>query len=285
MICDPRVKKLARLLVRYSTEVREGDEVLIAGTTASEPLLREVHREVLEAGGHPHVRLGFEDEEYLFYAHARDHHLDHLDPLALHEVETADVFIRCFPDQNPHALSSIDSHRKQRRARARRALTERFLERWGAGELRWVGTAYPTPALAQEARLSLEEYSEFVFACGNLDADDPVAHWRDLSRRQEAICDRLNRARTLRYVGLDTDIRFEVEGRTWMNCDGKVNFPDGEVFTGMGGTVHLAIGAGIPTTGSANRSAIHWDMLKDMREGGEIHADGELIYRDGVFLG
>lgn len=53
----------------------------------------------------------------------------------------------------------------------------------------------------------------------------------------------------------------------------------------MGGTVHLAIGAGIPTTGSANRSAIHWDMLKDMREGGEIHADGELIYRDGAFLG
>ena len=52
----------------------------------------------------------------------------------------------------------------------------------------------------------------------------------------------------------------------------------------MGGTCHMAVGAGYPNTGSLNRSGLHWDMVCDLRSGGEIHADGEPIYRDGVFL-
>jgi aminopeptidase len=367
MLCDPRVRKLARLLVRYSTEVVEGDKVLIVGSTASEPLLREVMREVLDAGGHPSVRMSFRDADAVFYAHAQDHQLDYEDPLAYHEIDSIDVTIRCFPDLNPHALSSVPADKKQRVTRARKKLTERFMERWAQGGLRWVGSAYPTPALAQEAKMSLEDYAEFVFGCGMLDEPDPIAYWKDFSQRQERICRRLNGHSSLRYVGLDTDIRFGIEGRTWMNCDGKVNFPDGEVFTGpvedsvegeirftypgifqgqevedirlrfekgrvveahaatgeellralldtdegsrvvgevaigtnagitrftknmlfdekMGGTIHVAVGAGIPTTGSKNVSAVHWDMLKDMREGGRIYVDDELVYEDGAFL-
>ena len=52
----------------------------------------------------------------------------------------------------------------------------------------------------------------------------------------------------------------------------------------MSGTIHLALGGGYPETGSKNQSAIHWDMLVNMRQGGEISADGELIYRDGAFI-
>src|SRR4029077_7156116 len=52
----------------------------------------------------------------------------------------------------------------------------------------------------------------------------------------------------------------------------------------IGGTCHMALGAGYPTTGSLNRSALHWDMVCDMRDGGEIYADGELIYSAGKFL-
>jgi aminopeptidase len=52
----------------------------------------------------------------------------------------------------------------------------------------------------------------------------------------------------------------------------------------IGGTCHMAVGAGYPESGSTNRSGLHWDMVCDLRSGGEIHADGELIYRDGRFL-
>jgi aminopeptidase len=364
---DARVQKLAQVVVHYSTGVKPGEKVQIIGSPASQPLLREVYREVLRAGAHPIVRMRFSDQDYLYYQEAGDAQLDYVDPLLLHEVENIDVSIRAFPDENPHALTSVSAEKKQRRLRANKLLTEKFMQRWGVGRLRWVGTAYPTEALAQEARMSLDEFADFVFEAGRLDAENPADCWKEVSARQQKICDRLNQCSTIRYRGLDTDLTFNCQGRTWVNCDGKVNFPDGEVFTGpvedsvngairftfpgiyqgqeveniflrfkegkvtearaakgqellhklletdagasyvgeiaigtnnqirrftknmlfdekMGGTIHLALGLGIPGSGSKNFSALHWDMLKDMREGGEIHADGVLIYKDGHFV-
>jgi aminopeptidase len=49
----------------------------------------------------------------------------------------------------------------------------------------------------------------------------------------------------------------------------------------IGGTIHMAVGSGYPETGSKNQSAIHWDMICDMREGGQITVDGELFYQSG----
>ena len=364
---DPRIQKLAQVLVRYSTAVKPGDRVRIAGTPLSEPLLREIYKEVLRAGAHPVVRLRLTDEDYLFYANATEAELDYVDPLLLHDAENIDVSIRAYPDENSHALTAVNPEKKQRRLRSTTALTEVFTRRWREGKLRWVGTAYPTEALAQEARMSLDEFADFVFESGKLNEENPVDYWKAVAARQETICESLNRCSTLRYVGLNTDLTFDCRGRTWVNCCGKQNFPDGEVFTGpvedsvngtirftfpgiyqgqevedillrfkngkvaearaakgedllhqllqtdpgasyvgeiaigtndniqrftknmlfdekMGGTVHLAVGLGIPGSGSKNFSALHWDMLKDMRDGGEIHADGAVIYRNGHFL-
>jgi aminopeptidase len=52
----------------------------------------------------------------------------------------------------------------------------------------------------------------------------------------------------------------------------------------MGGTIHLALGSAYAKSGGKNQSAIHWDMLCDMKSGGEIFADGELFYRNGQFI-
>jgi aminopeptidase len=52
----------------------------------------------------------------------------------------------------------------------------------------------------------------------------------------------------------------------------------------IGGTMHLALGSAYPECGGTNRSALHWDMICDLRSGGEVYADGELVYRDGRFL-
>jgi len=52
----------------------------------------------------------------------------------------------------------------------------------------------------------------------------------------------------------------------------------------IGGTIHLALGKGYPLTGSQNQSAIHWDMICDMRDGGQILVDGELFYDSGKFM-
>ena len=52
----------------------------------------------------------------------------------------------------------------------------------------------------------------------------------------------------------------------------------------IGGSIHMAVGASYPETGGKNDSAVHWDMIKDMRQGGEIYVDGTCIYKDGLFL-
>ena len=52
----------------------------------------------------------------------------------------------------------------------------------------------------------------------------------------------------------------------------------------IGGTVHLALGKAYPETGGQNASALHWDLVCDLRQGAEVYADGELVYRDGRFL-
>ena len=52
----------------------------------------------------------------------------------------------------------------------------------------------------------------------------------------------------------------------------------------IGGSFHMALGAGYPETGSVNRSIIHWDMICDMRQDSVIMVDGELIYRNGEFI-
>ena len=52
----------------------------------------------------------------------------------------------------------------------------------------------------------------------------------------------------------------------------------------IGGTLHMAVGAGYPQTGSKNESSVHWDIILDLRNGSEVHVDGELFSKDGKFV-
>jgi aminopeptidase len=90
---------------------------------------------------------------------------------------------------------------------------------------------YPTEALAQEAEMSLFEYQDFVEKACFLHKKNPVEEWKELSKTQEKIVNQLNKTKKMRFIGEDTDLKLNVEGRKWINCDGHINMPDGEVFT------------------------------------------------------
>jgi len=53
----------------------------------------------------------------------------------------------------------------------------------------------------------------------------------------------------------------------------------------IGGSIHMAVGQSYGQCGGKNQSAVHWDMIADMKDGGQIFADGELIYENGEFIG
>ena len=77
---DPRVLNLAKILVRYSTQVGEGDTCLIEGPTAAEPLIAAVYDEVLKAGGQPVLAMAFDSQPESFYRLASDAQLEWISP-------------------------------------------------------------------------------------------------------------------------------------------------------------------------------------------------------------
>lgn len=366
-MADRAVERLGRLLVEYSTSVGQGDLVLIEAQELAAPLVRSVYASVLEAGGHPAVRMAVDGCAELLLDEGSDAQLEWVNPSRVEEIERVDVRIVLEADANTRALSGTDPARQAAASRARKTISDRFLERAADGELRWVVTVFPTNALAQEAAMSLAEYERFVFEAGWLDREDPVAEWRSFGERIRRLAEFLGTKRELRVVADGTDLQLEVSGRPWIACDGKENFPDGEVFTSpietsvngeiaftypatfhgrivegirlrfeggevveataergeaflremigmddgarrvgefafglndavaeftgntlfdekIGGTVHVALGKAFPESGGTNTSALHWDLVCDLRAASEVYADGELVYRDGAFL-
>ena len=364
---DPRLEKLADVLVNYSVEVRPGDKVLVQGDTLAEPLIKEVYVKVLQAGGFPLILPRLPGVEELLYRYANSEQLQHIpDPVKV-IINSYDARIFIGGEANTKALTSVDPARIALRQRAQRELMETLMRRSASGEFRWVVTLYPTHAYAQDAEMNLEEYEDFVFDACMPDQDDPIGYWRRFSDRQQKIVEWLEGKERVHVVGPDTDLRLSIAGRTFINADGHENMPSGEVFTGpvedsveghvtfsypaihlghevtgvslwfekgkvvrataekneefllgtldtdegsryvgefaigtnegiqrftgqilfdekIGGSFHLAVGAGYPETGSLNRSSIHWDMICDLREGGEIIVDDQLLYRDGKFV-
>jgi aminopeptidase len=362
---DPRIEKLAQLSIHYSVNVKPREKVLINGTGQAFPLINELYKECLLCDAYPTVIAGL-NLQYTFYKYAKPHQLKFLSPFERFIFQNMDVSIGIFCEPNPKALSNIDPDKIRMASASRRELSDIFFKRVEEKKLRWTGLPHPIDAQAQEAAMSLEEYENFVFSSCMIDKEDPVKEWKKVHKQQQRICDFLNQTTLIRIIGEDTDLTFNVKGRKWINCSGKENMPDGEVFTApvensvngtirftypgivsgrevedikltfkngkvtkasaakgnellkkllkvegtdrlgetaigtnyginkftknmlfdekMGGTIHMALGNSYPESGGKNRSAIHWDILKDMKKDAEIHADDKPFYKNGKFL-
>jgi aminopeptidase len=355
-VIDPAA--FARLLAGYCLEVEPGQQVVVASTTLATPLLLALQRELLERDAWPLLRVELPGQAEGFWEAAGERHLDEVAPATLAEVQGTDASLRIQAPDNTQALAGVDPARSARAARAAAPMREKMLSR------RWCLTIWPTPALAQQAGMGTAAFGALVERALFLDRPDPVAAWRELHDHQQRLVERLSRASELRIEAEGTDLRLQVEGRTWINSDGKRNMPSGEVFTGphetsaegrirytipssprgtlvsgielefragevvsaraergddvlqsaletdagarrlgeigigtnfgldrsvgnilldekIGGTVHLAVGRSYPETGGLNESAVHWDMICDLRRGGRLTADGEPVVEDG----
>lgn len=244
---DPRLEKLADVLVRYSTSVKKGDLVCITGEAIAMPLIAQVYRAAIRAGAHPFWAPRSEELQEAQLELANDEQLSYVSPIEMHRVQTIDVYIALWSDLNTKFLGRMDPKRTAMLQSARKPTMKVFMERaakatGGApGGLRWCGTLFPTNAAAQDAEMSLSQYEKFVFDAGLLHLPDPVAAWCAVHERQERVREHLQKRKTLRFTvpphdGHDgTDLTVSVDGSTWINCAGKENFPDGEVFAGPRG--------------------------------------------------
>ena len=278
--------------------------------------------------------------------------------LELHTLLHADALIVVDAPENTRDGMAVGVDRQQALQEALISVTERVT----GNEVPWVGCQFPTPALAQDAGMSTEEFAEFLYGACLLDWDAE----RDRMRRY---ADLFDAAAEVRIIGDDTDLTLGIEGRSMLVDAGGANIPGGEFFCspvedsaagtiaftefpavyqgrelkgirlrfeggrvvdasaetneeflletldsddgarrlgelGIGcnpgitrymrntlfdekidGTVHVALGKGFPFLGGSNESAVHWDIVKDLRlPGSRIELDGEVVQRDGSWV-
>lgn len=225
-------EKYASVLVDYSTKVQKGDLVIIRATSpAAENLVKAVYKKVVQRGANPILRTSICDMSDIFIKYASDEQLDYVDPMSKLEYEKADKFISIGAPMNIKSMARADKTKMARRTKATRSISELLLNRSAKGEASWVLADVPTYALAQEAKMSFDEYSEFLFNACFLNLDDPVAKLLEVDKEQARWVDYLNQRSKIRIVGEKTDITFSTVGRKWISCCGLNNYPDGEVFT------------------------------------------------------
>jgi len=364
---DPRVRKLAKLMINYSLKLKKGQLLLIKGEITALPLIQAAYEEALKTGAYPYTDIVAPDTIEALLKYGSPDQIKFISPMKKMEVSRIDAMLAIWGSQNLKYLSGVDPKRQVMQRQARSDLMRKWFKRVGDGSLHWVGTQFPTQADAQQAEMSLSDYEDFVYRAGNLHLADPVKHWKKVEKEQKRLVKVLNRVDHLHIRAHDTDLKLRVKGRKWVSCHGTENFPDGEIFTSplenyvegrisfsypavydgrsvegvqlefkkgrvvshrvtrngdylaamldtdkgsrrvgeiaigtnyqikqatgntlfdekIGGTCHLAVGASIPEAGGKNHSAIHWDMVCDLKKEGEILADGKLIYRKGRFV-
>ena len=174
---DPRIARFAEVLVDYSTRVKKGDVVLInaAGFEAA-PLVKELYALCLKRGAR-YVEYSFSNPEIdrLFFNLAGKQQLEHFPQHKLDFFKTLTVYIGISAGEN----SMVMANARQQAMVTYQKVTKPLIDQ-RVKHTRWMVTRYPTHAAAQEARMSLEEYEDYLFSACCID-------WNAESRKQEKL--------------------------------------------------------------------------------------------------
>jgi aminopeptidase len=358
-VTDPRVERYAGLLLDTCLGVQRGWQVLVWGTPWARPLLEEVMKQLGERGAYPLLRLTFSGGLVYHRAWLRHAPLEAIAepaPIDVHALEKCDAVLAVAAPENTRDGVDVSAERMGAVQRAYADARARLDE----NEVPWVMCWYPTPALAQDAGMTLPAFGDLLYRSCLLD-------WAAEHARISRYAERFDAAEEVRIVGAGTDLRLSVAGRRADVDAGTGNMPGGEVYLspvetsaegtiaftefpavwggrelrgirlrfsegtvvdasaeseeaflhetldtdegarrigelGIGcnpgidrylgnvyfdekidGTVHVALGFGFDYLGGTNQSALHWDIVKDLRGGGRIELDGETVQQDGVW--
>jgi aminopeptidase len=356
---DPRVDDYAKLLVEQCLDVQPGWQVMVTGGTLARPLLEGVCREIGRRGAYALMRVSLSGAgvNLPWAQEAPEELLDNPAPLETQPFHEADAWVGIEAPENTRELSALAPERLGRLQAGIRPHVERVF----TFDLKWVGCQFPTPALAQDAGMSLGEFEDFLYGACLLD-------WNAEHERMSHYAKHFDEAEEIRIVAEGTDLTLSLAGRNGVVDAGGANMPGGEFFfcpiedsasgtvaftefpavyagrevtgirfrfedgvvvdasadanedflietldrddgsrrlgeLGIGcnpritkhmkntlfdekidGTIHLALGNGLPEAGGTNHSQVHWDIVKDLRDGGRLELDGKAVQESGTWL-
>lgn len=219
---DARIKTLAHNLVNYSCQVKKGDKVYVHYTGESTgPLAKELVRAVYEAGGLPFVHYTDPQLQRLQIMECTKEQMELMAKVDSLEMSNMDCYIAVRGSDNVSELSDVPAERM--------AVYEKYYmtpvhHGIRVPKTRWVVLRYPNDAMAQLSGTSTEAFEDFYFDVCNLD-------YSRMESAMQPLVELMERTDRVRLKGPGTDLTFSVRGIPAISCAGRMNIPDGEVYT------------------------------------------------------
>lgn len=218
---DPRVRQLAKNLINYSVQLGRGDKVLIEMFGPDRAMLTCLVEEAYRAGGVPFVRMYDEPVRRALLMGATPEQLELMAKNDGDLMDQMDAYIGVRGGDNASELSDVPGEQMDLYTRLYNHPVHSKIR---VPKTRWVVLRYPWPSMAQMANCSTEAFEGFFFKVCNLD-------YAKMSRAMDSLVARMERTDRVRLLGPGTDLSFSIKGIPAIKCDGRMNIPDGEVFT------------------------------------------------------
>ncbi|WP_113927626.1 aminopeptidase [Bacillus sp. P14.5] len=218
---DPRIEKLARNLIQYSVQLQKGEKVLIENFGLQRELVTALVKEAYAAGGYPFVSLkdhavdrsllmGAQEEQYEMLAEFEAGVMDKMD---------AYIGLRSGDNINEHADVPDEKMKIQGSTVGKKVHREIRVPK-----KKWVVLRYPNASMAQLAKMSTEAFEDFYFDVCNLD-------YAKMDKAMDGLVELMNKTDKVRITGEGTELTFSIKDIPAVKCAGRLNIPDGEVYT------------------------------------------------------
>jgi len=216
---DPRFKKLAKLLVDYSTELKKGDRVLLDLIDVPDEFSVELVRAARAADAIPLVEVRHTRVTREILRGTNRRHAELVRDLEMFRMKKVQAYIAIRGSHNASEASDVPGD-----LMALYSKTLRPVLNYRVNRTRWVVLRWPTPSMAQAANMSTEAFEDFYFDVCTMD-------YRKMARAMVPLARRMKKADRVRLKAPGTDLTFSIKGIGAQPCVGLRNIPDGEVFS------------------------------------------------------
>lgn len=217
---DNRIEKLAKILTSYSCDLKPKEKVLIDYEGSdTKPLVRAIIKEAYKLGAYPYVNI--RDSQVLreVLLGASEEQIEFQNNYQLHQMEGMDAYIAIRGSENSSELSDVPSEKMNMYNRITRPTLD-----YRVNNTKWVVLRYPNASMAQLSQTSQEAFEDFYFKVCTLD-------YSKMDKAMDALKELMDKTDKVRLVGPGTDLTFSIKGIPSIKCAGKMNIPDGEVYT------------------------------------------------------
>ncbi|MCQ4086420.1 aminopeptidase [Saccharibacillus sp. JS10] len=216
---DPRLRQLARTVVHYSASVQPGEKVLIRALDIHNadvlaPFIDEIHA----AGGYAFLDYGdyAVNRRMMLSGTEEQFRLDA--QMKLEQMKQMDAVVLILGENNISEYADVPAEKRDSYRKWYRPVNEEQTKK------KWILFNYPTKAYAQLAEMSTESYTQFLYDTCTMD-------YSRMSEAMNPLTELMTKTERVRIVAPGTDLRFSIQNMPAIKCDGKVNLPDGEVYT------------------------------------------------------